>query len=104
MISIGKSGARSAGPSGWPVPGWSGGAGGLGRSGTMLYQWVGRSRSSSTILICLSSRAMPSLLAFAAHRRGREYSERDGRARIEIYSKRDEEDPPRPLIIQHALQ
>ena len=31
---------------GWPVPGWSTGAGGIGRSATMLYQARGM-RSSS---------------------------------------------------------
>ena len=36
--AIGKSGARSAGPSGWWVPGWRGGACGTGRSAEMLYQ------------------------------------------------------------------
>ena len=46
MSPIGKSGARSAGPMGWPVPGFSGGYGLTGRSGTMLYQARGI-RSSS---------------------------------------------------------
>src|ERR687888_206155 len=51
ISAIGKSGARSAGPIGWPVPGCSTGGGGEGRPGTMLYQWVGRSRSSRRILV-----------------------------------------------------
>src|SRR2546425_5136882 len=50
MSSIGKSGARSAGPTGWPVAGWRMGGSGAGRSACKLYQWVGRSFSSSRIL------------------------------------------------------
>ena len=38
---MGNSGARSSGPSGLSVPGCSGGARGLGRSGRMLYQACG---------------------------------------------------------------
>ena len=34
---MGKSGARSSGPTGWPVPGWSGGGGSDGRSAATLY-------------------------------------------------------------------
>src|SRR5439155_13532193 len=42
MISaIGNSGARSAGPIGWPVPGCSTGGAGVGRSAWMLYHDVG---------------------------------------------------------------
>ncbi len=48
---MGKSGARSAGPIGWPVPGWSTGAGGTGRSATMLYQARGMRSSSSTYFV-----------------------------------------------------
>jgi hypothetical protein len=38
MSSIGKSGARSSGPTGCPVPGWSTGCGAVGMSERMLYQ------------------------------------------------------------------
>src|SRR3954468_2563169 len=41
ISSIGKSGARWSGPTGWPVPGWSTGCGGLGMSAWMLYQRSG---------------------------------------------------------------
>src|SRR5690242_16088098 len=51
MSSIGNSGARSSGPTGWPVPGCSGGGIGVGRSGMMLYHWVGISDSSRMILV-----------------------------------------------------
>src|SRR3954447_20981694 len=50
--SIGKSAARSSGPTGCSVPGCSGGGGGLGRSGTTLYHCVGSCDSSSRILVC----------------------------------------------------
>ena len=53
--SIGKSGARSSGPTGSCVPGCSGGGGGAGRSGTMLYHCVGISDSSRTILCCFGA-------------------------------------------------
>src|SRR5213076_2660255 len=46
MSSIGKSGARSAGPIGWPVPGWRGGGSGVLKSAWMLYHFVGMSFSS----------------------------------------------------------
>ena len=36
--AMGKSGARSSGPIGWPVPGFRTGGGGAGRSAAMLYQ------------------------------------------------------------------
>ena len=49
--SIGKSGARSSGPIGWPVPGCSGGCGGDGASARTLYQARGMSRSGSRILV-----------------------------------------------------
>ena len=49
---MGNSGARSSGPTGWCVPGCSGGGGGTGRSGTMLYHWVGISDSSRRTLCC----------------------------------------------------
>src|SRR6266566_2297309 len=51
MSSIGNSGARSSGPTGWSVPGCSGGGGGEGRSGITLYHWRGISDSSSVILV-----------------------------------------------------
>src|SRR5450759_4721036 len=53
MSAIVKSGARSSGPSGCIVPGWSGGGGGDGRSATMLYQARGMRSSSSTNLVRL---------------------------------------------------
>src|SRR5580692_521432 len=52
MSSIGNSGARSSGPTGWPVPGCSGGGGGEGRSGITLYHCRGISDSSSVIFVC----------------------------------------------------
>src|SRR5256886_11550614 len=77
MSSIGKSGARSWGPIGWPVPGWRGGGSGVlksawmlkigwpvpgwrgGGSGVlksawMLYHLVGMSFSSRTNFVWLS--------------------------------------------------
>src|SRR6478735_8001484 len=46
--AIGNSGARSAGPIGWCVPGWSGGLSGAGRAAEMLYQALGIRDSSRT--------------------------------------------------------
>src|SRR5690348_5267904 len=54
MRAMGNSGARSSGPTGCSVPGCSTGGGGLGRSGTMLYQLVGISDSDSRILVASS--------------------------------------------------
>src|SRR5579862_255164 len=51
ISAIGNSGARSPGPTGWPVPGCSGGGGGTGRSGITLYHCRGISDSSSVILV-----------------------------------------------------
>src|SRR3984885_13475747 len=51
ISSIGNSGARSSGPTGWRVPGCSGGGGGAGRSGTMLYHWDGICDSSRMNLV-----------------------------------------------------
>src|SRR5208283_1539938 len=51
MSSIGNSGARSSGPTGWSVPGCSGGGGGAGRSGITLYHWRGISDSSRVIFV-----------------------------------------------------
>ncbi len=47
---MGKSGARSSGPMGFFVPGWSTGGRGLGRSAAMLYQALGMRPSSRTYL------------------------------------------------------
>jgi hypothetical protein len=55
MISIGNSGARSAGPIGLPVPGWRTGGSGFGRSAWMLYQLRGMSFSASTYLTVSSA-------------------------------------------------
>ena len=55
MSAIGKSGARSSGPIGWPVPGCSGGDGGTGRSAAMLYQARGIRDSSRTNFVCRGS-------------------------------------------------
>ena len=52
MICIGKSGARSSGPTGCPVPGWSTGGSGSGRSDARLYQASGSFDSSRTYLTC----------------------------------------------------
>src|SRR5208283_3849079 len=56
MSSIGNSGARSSGPTGWSVPGCSGGGGGAGRSGITLYHWRGISDSSRVILVRSATR------------------------------------------------
>ena len=50
MSAIGNSGARSSGPMGCPVPGWSTGGGGSGRSAITLYQDFGIWLSSRTYL------------------------------------------------------
>ena len=60
--SIGNSGARSSGPTGWPVPGCSTGGGGVGRSCSTLYQRVGISLSSSRILCCRTSAIASSMV------------------------------------------
>ena len=59
-MSIGNSGARSSGPTGSPVPGWSGGCGGFGMSAAMLYQCRGISLSGSWILVSLMIVLSPS--------------------------------------------
>src|SRR4051812_26052489 len=52
MISpIGKIGVRSSGPAGCPVPGFSGGSGSPGRSGSRLTQWGGISSSPRTYFV-----------------------------------------------------
>ena len=48
MSAIGKSGARSEGPTGCFVPGWSTAGSANGRSAWMLYQAVGISDSGRT--------------------------------------------------------
>src|SRR3954451_18491327 len=69
ISSIGKSGARSPGPIGWPVPGWSGGGGGLGRAAAMLYQARGvRSSSSRKRVRWVRTVAMTGLLSRSAPR------------------------------------
>src|SRR5262249_25832632 len=59
MISaIGKSGARSSGPTGSPVPGWSTGCAGFGMSARTLYQAFGISFSPSTNFVCGMGRTL----------------------------------------------
>ena len=55
ISSIGKSGARSWGPMGWPVPGCMTGGSGVLRSAWMLYHFVGMSRSESMYLVVMSA-------------------------------------------------
>src|SRR5215210_8248100 len=52
ISSIGKSGARSSGPTGSPVPGCSTGCAGVGMSAAMLYQRRGSSDSLSRYFVC----------------------------------------------------
>src|SRR4029450_8998090 len=59
ISSIGKSGARSSGPTGSPVPGCSTGCGALGMSARMLYQRRGSSSSPSRNFVCSTPRAYP---------------------------------------------
>src|ERR671922_2439186 len=63
MSSIGKSGERSSGPTGCPVPGCSTGCGGLGMSAAMLYQRRGSSDSASRYFVCSTG---PSLALIAS--------------------------------------
>ena len=66
MISaMGKSGARSSGPTGCSVPGCSGGGSGTGRSAMMLYQALGM-RSSPIMILRVPSATRP--LAMALYR------------------------------------
>ncbi len=51
MMAMGNRGARSPGPTGWPVPGCSAGGGGFGRSATRLYQAFGIRSSGSRYLV-----------------------------------------------------
>jgi hypothetical protein len=52
---MGKSGARSSGPTGSPVPGWSTGCGRFGMSAAMLYQPAGIALSGSVIFVSLTA-------------------------------------------------
>ena len=54
MSAMGKSGSRSSGVTGLPVPGWSTGASGPGRSGMTLYQCVGIWLSPRTIFVSIA--------------------------------------------------
>src|SRR6266704_2024951 len=65
MSSIGNRGARSSGPTGCSVPGCSGGGGGAGRSGIMLYQALGICDSSRMNLVRSDTGAPP--LGFDGH-------------------------------------
>src|SRR5262245_29907147 len=69
ISSMGKSGARSWGPMGWPVPGWSTGGAGVLRSAWTLYHRVGTSFSSRRILTRVLSDALPAMAASLAKRR-----------------------------------
>src|SRR3989304_3836031 len=51
MSPIGNNGAKSSGPIGFFVIGFSGGSNGLGKSGKILYQDVGISFSSNKIFV-----------------------------------------------------
>ncbi|MBI5740985.1 MAG: hypothetical protein HZA16_09705 [Nitrospirae bacterium] len=53
MISIGKMGDRSSGPTGFPVAGLRGGGSCSGRSGVTLYQQSGISFSERRILVSM---------------------------------------------------
>src|SRR5919202_2017806 len=53
ISSIGKSGARSSGPTGSPVPGCSTGCAGVGMSARTLYQRRGSCDSSSRNFVCI---------------------------------------------------
>src|SRR5438445_285799 len=50
ISSIGKSGARSAGPIGWPVPGWSGGGSERNAGIADIGQWFAEHARSGTIV------------------------------------------------------
>src|SRR5262245_66430713 len=70
MSSIGNSGAKSCGPMGCPVPGWSGGGSGVLRSAWMLYHLVGSSFSESRYFVVMSAgfRAIADLLVLCGTR------------------------------------
>src|SRR5262252_1088418 len=59
ISAAGNSGARSSGPTGWRVPGWSGGGGGDGRSAMTLYHCRGISDSCRTYLTWRSMECPP---------------------------------------------
>src|SRR5256712_11835255 len=63
MSSMGNSGARSCGPIGCLVPGWSTGGAGVLRSAWMLYHLVGMSFSSSRNLVRFLSVALVAISA-----------------------------------------
>src|SRR5438105_1586787 len=70
ISSIGKSGARSCGPIGWPVPGCrTGGAGDL-KSAWMLYHFVGMSFSSRRNFVRVLSVALAAMPASLMSRCG----------------------------------
>src|SRR5947199_270145 len=58
ISSIGKSGARSSGPTGCPVPGCRIGCIGFGMSERTLYQRLGSSDSASRNLVCSTARSI----------------------------------------------
>src|SRR5437764_3508861 len=66
--AIGKSGARSSGPTGSPVPGCSTGCGGFGMSATTLYQRRGSCDSASRNFVCSTP---PTLIGAALCWQGR---------------------------------
>src|SRR5438067_4942204 len=72
---MGKSGARSSGPTGCPVPGCRIGCIGFGMSARTLYQRLGSSDSASRNLVCATAR---SIIARSVRRApARELRERD---------------------------
>src|SRR5581483_7797502 len=58
ISAIGKSGARSSGPTGCPVPGCRIGCIGFGMSARTLYQRLGRSDSASRNFVCSTLRSI----------------------------------------------
>src|SRR6187402_2551901 len=56
MSSIGKSGARSSGPTGWPVPGCRTGCGRFGMSAATLYQRSGSADSGRSTFVSVIAR------------------------------------------------
>src|SRR5215211_7878099 len=66
MISSGKMGANTSGPTGSLVAGLRGGASSNGRSGTMLYQLSGNDPSSSLagLLACVNATVSGNCLYF----------------------------------------
>src|SRR6188472_2757535 len=76
ITSIGKSGTRSSGPTGCPVPGWSTGAGGSGRSAATLYHASG-SLLSSSVYFTVSSTTAPSGRSAGDYDRSQLVADRD---------------------------